>query len=55
LREHETSLYLRGVRVKYRNNSRVIGEREMYWKTAGAHPFPDSRSLLGNEGLLEML
>ena len=27
----------------------------MYWKTAGAHSFPNNRRLLGNGGLLEML
>jgi len=31
-------LYLRGVGVKYWDNLIVIGEREMYWRTAGAHP-----------------
>ena len=30
--------YLRGVKVKYWDNSIVIGEIEMYWGTAGARP-----------------
>ena len=30
--------YLRGVEVKYWDNSIVIGEMEMYWGTAGARP-----------------
>jgi len=55
LEEHEPSLYLRGVKVKYWNNPIVIEERDIYWRTAGAHFFSNSKSLLENEGLLEML
>ena len=55
LGEHESSLYLRGDRVKYWDISIVIGKRDIYWGTARAHSFSNSRSLLGNRGLLEML
>jgi len=55
LGEHEPSLYLRRVGVKYWDNPIVIGEREMYWRTTGAHPFPNSGSLLGNGRPLKML
>ena len=54
LREHGPSLYLRGVGVKYWDNSIVIVQREMHWGTARAHTFLNS-SLLENEGLLEIL
>ena len=36
--------------MKYWDNPIVIGDSEMYWKTARAHPFINSRSLSGNGG-----
>ena len=55
LGEHVYSLYLRGDRVKYWYISIVIGKKDIYWETARAHSFPNSRSLLENRELLEML
>jgi len=52
LGEHELSLYLRGVGVKYCDKPIVIGcIGDLLEYTL----FSNSRSLLGNDGLLEML